>query len=137
MATLNEAKLKLDTPLDTDERNAVRRALGRSLAPFGADVLDESVFPADGENANKWLRAYLDDWDTISRAPSRLTGGADAIEYSTLEHQYVVYVDIAKALGLEVETYAVWSARFTEAGIQMVTITLGGLYARPSDEFAG
>jgi hypothetical protein len=129
MATLAEAQAKDPDVLTTSERNAVRRTLGESLQPGAGYTALEAVFPEDGSDVNRWLRAYLDDWDAISRAPTRLSGGADAIEYNTLNHQYVVYVDIALALGLAVKTFAVWSASFQAEGLQLITISLGGLYA--------
>lgn len=138
MATLAQIEAKSTATLTATERNHARTVLGSSKDPSspGYDTL-EAVFDALSAGRNQEARAILSDWDTIPAQPVVKSGGAKGILYETNKHRYQVYADMARTLGLEVRPYSEWVVVFTEAGAQMVTITLGGMYAIEGDEFAG
>ena len=137
MATLAQIEAKSTATLTTTERNHARRVLGQSpdltLAQYAAM---EVVFDTLTSARNQEARAILADWDAIPQQRVEKSGGSKGITYRTLDDRYDTYAQMSRLLGLAVDSYDVWAEAYIAAGAQMVTITLGGMYAVEGDEYA-
>lgn len=101
MATLDEIADKDDAELTTLERDKLREILEFDSTPTSSNYVDlEAKCDALAGPLNRRARAYIDDWDLIS-APVVIDGGADALKYSTKEHEMQVRNRIRLLLGYD------------------------------------
>lgn len=104
MATLAEIAAKDTATLTAAERDKLREIL-EFQAESGDSMYDdlETKITALAPVGNQRARAYIDDWDEINVAPTSLSGGTDAVSYSTASHQREVRNKLRLLLGYEKE----------------------------------
>lgn len=101
MARLEEIADKVDTALTDLERDKLREILEFDSTPTSSNYVNlEAKCDALAGPLNQRARAYIDDWDLIG-APSALDGGADALKYTTKEHEMQVRNRIRLLLGYD------------------------------------
>ena len=101
MATLDDIAAKSSAELTDLERDKLREILDFDSTPTSSNYVDlEAKCDALAGPLNQRARAYIDDWDLIS-APVVLDGGADAMKYSTKEHEMQVRNRIRLLLGYD------------------------------------